>query len=98
MSASEERGPQGARQAPVTAGTATFERIAAVSAALVALGALAYTGIFVLLVGGTKGLENRLWFLVLMVGAIATTPVLVAVYQRLRRFDAALALIALLLG
>ena len=53
---------------------------------------------FITIVGGTKGLENRFWFLVLMLGGIATVPVMVAVYQRLRGFDAGLALTALLFG
>jgi hypothetical protein len=75
-----------------------FERIAAVFAVFVAVGAIVYSILFAVIVGGSTGAENKVWFLVLMVGGLATVPILVALYLRLRVFEPGLALTAFLLG
>jgi hypothetical protein len=78
--------------------TVSFERLAAGAAFFVGLGGLVYAVLFIALVEGATGTENELWFALLMVGGLATVPVLVAVYERLRASDPSLALVALLLG
>lgn len=76
--------------------SARFERLAGVCALFVGLGALVYAILFITIVEGND--ETEPWFAILLLGAIATVPVLVALYFRLREFDQAAALTALILG
>jgi hypothetical protein len=64
--------------------TPSFTRFAGLASFGVALGALAYAIVF--------------WFFLLMVGGIATIPVLVALYLLLREVDVGFALTAFVLG
>ena len=76
--------------------SARFERLAGYCALFVAFGALVYAIIFVTIVEGNE--ETEPWFAILLLGALTTIPVQVALYYRLREFDQALALTALVLG
>lgn len=73
-----------------------FERLAGFCALFVGLGALVYAILFITIVEGND--ETEPWFTILLVGAIVTVPVMVALYYRLREFDQAAALTALVLG
>jgi hypothetical protein len=75
-----------------------FERMAGAAAIGVAVGTLLYSVLFISLVEGADEWENELWFFTLMVGALATVPVFVAVYLRLRERDPGLALTAFVLA
>jgi hypothetical protein len=75
-----------------------FERFAALAAFFVALGALLYSIFFITIVEGASGFETDIWFALLMVGALVTIPILVALYNRLREIDVGFALTALILG
>jgi len=76
--------------------SAGFERFAGFCALFVGLGALVYAILFITIVEGND--ETEPWFAILLVGAIVTVPVMVALYFRLRAFDQAAALTALVLG
>ncbi len=76
--------------------TAGFERLAGVCSLFVGLGALVYAIIFITIVEGNT--ETGPWFAILMLGALTTVPVLIALYYRLRAFDEAAALTFLVLG
>jgi hypothetical protein len=76
--------------------SAGFERLAGFCALFVGLGALVYTILFITIVEGND--ETEPWFAILLVGAIATVPVMVALYCRLAEFEQAAALTALALG
>jgi hypothetical protein len=78
--------------------TRSFERFAAFAAFFVAAGGLLYSLLFIFIVEGESGFVNKLWFFTLMIGGLASIPVLVAVYGRLRVTDPGFALVALLLG
>jgi hypothetical protein len=73
-----------------------FERFAAVCSMAVAFGALAFAAIFAVIVGGSS--EGKPFFALLLGGAIAIVPVVIALYDRLRETDAAFALTALVFG
>ena len=76
--------------------SAGFERLAGVCALFVGLGALVYAILFITIVEGNT--ETEPWFAILMVGALTTVPVMVALYFKLRTFDQAAALTVLVLG
>lgn len=76
--------------------SAGFERLAGVCALFVGLGALVYAILFITIVEGNT--ETEPWFAILMVGALTTVPVMVALYFKLRAFDEAAALTVLVLG
>jgi hypothetical protein len=76
--------------------SAGFERLAGVCAVFVGFGALVYAILFITIVEGNT--ETEPWFAILMIGAIATVPVLIALYYTLRAFDQAAALLFLVLG
>jgi hypothetical protein len=76
--------------------SARFERLAGVCALFVGLGALVYAILFITIVEGNQ--ETEPWFAILLIGAITSVPVIVALYCRLAEFDAGLALTALGLG
>jgi hypothetical protein len=78
--------------------TVSFMRFAGLASFLVALGALAYAIVFIAIVEGAGKATLEFWFFLLMLGGIATIPVLVALYLRLREVDAGLALTGLLFG
>jgi hypothetical protein len=75
-----------------------FERFAAACAAAVGLGTLAYAIAFVLVLRTTSPTLDVLSAVLLLAGGILTTPVMVALFQRLRETDESFALWALLLG
>jgi hypothetical protein len=74
----------------------SFERLAALCSIAVAFGALAFAAIFAVIVGGDS--EQKPFFALLLGGAIATIPVVVAIFRRLRETDEGFALTALVLG
>jgi hypothetical protein len=76
--------------------TPRFERLAGLCSVLVGFGALVYAIIFITIVEGNT--ETEPWFAILLGGALATVPVLIAIYFRLREFDEGIALTALVLG
>jgi len=76
--------------------SAGFERLAGLCAILVGFGALVYAILFITIVEGNE--ETEPWFAILLVGALTTVPVMIALYIRLRAFDEGLALTALVLG
>ncbi len=76
--------------------SARFERLAGVCALFVGLGALVYAILFITIVEGNE--ETEPWFAILLLGAITSVPVIVALYCRLAEFDQGLALTALGLG
>jgi hypothetical protein len=76
--------------------SARFERLAGYCALFVGLGALVYAILFITIVEGNE--ETEPWFAILMIGAITTVPVVVALYCRFAEFDQGLALTALALG
>jgi hypothetical protein len=76
--------------------SATFERLAGYCALFVGLGALVYAILFITIVEGNT--ETEPWFAILMIGAITTVPVVVALYCRFAEFDQGLALTFLTLG
>src|SRR5918992_5827473 len=76
--------------------SAGFERLAGVCAVFVGFGALVYAILFITIVEGNT--ETEPWFAILMIGALATIPVLIALYYTLRPFDQAAALLFLVLG
>jgi hypothetical protein len=78
--------------------TVAFERFAALCAFLVALGAILYAILFVVIVEGAGRTTYEWWFFLLMVGGAATIPVLAALYVRLAPVDAGLALTATIFG
>jgi hypothetical protein len=78
--------------------TVSFTRFAALASFLVAGGALAYAIVFIAIVEGAGETTLEFWFFLLLLGGIATIPVLVALYLRLREVDAGFALTALLFG
>jgi hypothetical protein len=77
---------------------ALFERFAALAAFFVALGALMYSIFFITIVEGASGFETDIWFALLMVGALVTIPIFIALYNRLREIDTGFALTALVLS
>jgi hypothetical protein len=78
--------------------SAWFERFAGLASIFLALGALLYSILFITIVEGASGFETEFWFAVLMVGGLASVPVLVALYGRLREVDPGFALLAFFLG
>jgi hypothetical protein len=76
----------------------TFDRFAGTSAILVGLGGLVYGVLFGAIVLGASRPVRITWLAVGLLGALLTTPVLVALYYRLRDTDRGFALLALLLG
>jgi hypothetical protein len=78
--------------------TVSFTRFAGLASFGVALGALAYAIVFIAIVEGAGEGTLEFWFFLLMVGGIATIPVLVALYLRLREVDVGFALTAFVLG
>src|SRR5688572_12661485 len=76
--------------------SAGFQRLAGVAAFFVGFGALVYAILFITIVEGNTDTEP--WFAILMLGALATVPVVIALYCTLRPFDEAAALTALVLG
>ena len=78
----------------------SYERFAGLCAILAGIGGPLYSIAFVVLVvlGVAPGLGLPLSSLVLLLGGLASTVVLVALYDRLRETDATFALWALLLG
>jgi hypothetical protein len=76
--------------------SAGFERLAGVCALFVGLGAVVYAILFITIVEGS--MEFEAWFAILLLGALTTVPVMVALYFKLRAFDEAAALTVLVLG
>jgi hypothetical protein len=76
----------------------TFDRFAGTSAILVGLGGLVYAVLFGTIVLGASRPVRITWLAVGLLGALLTTPVLVALYYRLRDTNRGFALLALLLG
>jgi hypothetical protein len=76
--------------------SAGFERLAGFCALFVGLGALVYAILFITIVEGST--ETEPWFAILLLGALTTVPVMVALYFKLRPFDEAAALTVLVLG
>jgi hypothetical protein len=76
--------------------SARFERLAGYCSLFVAFGALVYAIIFVTIVEGNT--ETEPWFAILMLGAIVSLPVIVALYCVFAEYDQGLALTALALG
>jgi hypothetical protein len=76
----------------------TFDRFAGTSAILVGLGGLVYGVLYGAIVLGASRPVRITWLAVGLLGALLTTPVLVALYYRLRDTDRGFALLALLLG
>lgn len=74
----------------------SFGRFAGLCSLAVAFGALAFSAIFAVIVGGSS--QGKPFFALLLGGAILTVPVVVAIFQRLRETDEAFALTALVLG
>ena len=74
----------------------SFERFAGLCSLGVAFGAIAFAAVFAVIVGGSS--QGKPFFALLLVGAVASVPVVVAIYQRLRETDEAFALTALVLG
>ncbi len=72
------------------------QRLAGICALLVGFGALVYAILFITIVEGNE--ETEPWFAILLVGALTTVPVMIALYIRLRAFDEGVALTALVLG
>ena len=78
--------------------TMSFARFAGLASIFVAVGALLYAILFIAIVEGAGTTTLEFWFFLLMLGGLATIPVLVALYQRLREVDEGFALTAFLLG
>jgi hypothetical protein len=78
--------------------TVSFTRFAGLASFLVAVGALAYAIVFIAIVEGAGKATLEFWFFLLMLGGIATIPVLVALYLLLREVDVGFALTAFLFG
>ncbi|MGH2677257.1 MAG: hypothetical protein ACRDHB_02700 [Actinomycetota bacterium] len=76
----------------------TFDRFAGASAILVGVGGLVYGVLYGAIVLGAGRPVSIIWLSVGLLGALLTTPVLVALYYRLRDTDRGFALLALLLG
>ena len=74
----------------------SFERFAGLCSLAVAFGALAFSAIFAVIVGGSS--QGKPFFALLLGGAILSVPVLVAIFQRLRETDEAFALTAFVFG
>jgi hypothetical protein len=74
----------------------SFERFAGLCSIAVAFGAIAFSVIFAIIVGGSS--QGKAFFAVLLGGAIVSIPVIVAIFQRLRETDESLALTALVFG
>jgi hypothetical protein len=74
----------------------TFDRFAGTSAILVGLGGLVYGVLYGAIVLGASRPVRITWLAVGLLGALLTTPVLVALYYRLRDTDRGFALLALL--
>jgi hypothetical protein len=79
--------------------SSSFARFSGLSAILVGIGGFVYAVLFAIIVAGEapRGVRE-LWFATLVLGAIISTVVSVALYQRLRETDVSVALLALLLG
>jgi hypothetical protein len=77
----------------------SFDRFAGACALVVGVGALAYAGVFAVIVAAEPPTwVAGLWFFLLMVGGLVSVPVMVALYHRLRPTDAGFAMLAMLLG
>ncbi|MCA1691461.1 MAG: hypothetical protein LC733_04360 [Actinobacteria bacterium] len=79
-------------------GAPSLDRLAGPCATAVGLGGLLYGLLFAWIVAGPPGWVPEVWFALLILGAVTSVPVGVALYQRLRKTDEGLALTALLLG
>jgi hypothetical protein len=79
-------------------GTPSLDRLAGPFATAVGIGGLLYGALFFWIVQGAPDWVPEVWFALLLLGALVSVPVGVAVYQRLRPVDEGLALTALLLG
>jgi hypothetical protein len=79
--------------------SSAFARFSGLSAIFLGIGGFVYAVLFAIIVAGDapRGVRE-LWFATLMLGAILSTVVGVALYQRLRETDVSVALLALLLG
>jgi hypothetical protein len=75
-----------------------FERLAGAAAIAVAMGAFVYALLFVYIVEDAPSWISELWTFILLAGGLATVPVLIAVYFRLRETSVGLALTALVFG
>ena len=81
-----------------TARSSAFDRFAGAAAMVVGLGGIVYAVLFITLLHKyTKG-ADAVSALLLMVGGVATTAVLIAVYGRLAPVDPGFALWALVIG
>lgn len=76
----------------------SFSRLGGFLAAFVGFGGLVYGILFALIVKGTSVDVLRAWFVLAILGGLASSGVFVAMYERLRPTDASLALWAVLLG
>jgi hypothetical protein len=74
----------------------SFERFAGLCSLALAFGAIAFSAIFAVIVGGSS--QGKPFFALLLGGSILSIPVLVAIFQRLREADEAFALTALVFG
>jgi hypothetical protein len=75
-----------------------YERFAGLASIAVAVGAFLYSIVFIWVVEGGGSDVRAIWFFLLMLGGLATVPVLVALYARLRPVDEGYALLAFVLG
>lgn len=75
-----------------------FERLAGLAAVVVALGALAYSFLFIAIVEGAGDTTREVWFFLLLLGGLGTLPVMAALYGRLQAVDPGLALTGLIFG
>jgi hypothetical protein len=78
--------------------SAAFQRFAGISAVLVGVGGLIYGLLFGAIVYDAGRGVQLAWLTIGLVGPVLATPVIVALYYRLRDTDRGFALLALLLG
>ena len=75
-----------------------MDRLAGPLATAVGVGGLLFGALFFWIVQGAPDWVPEVWHALLLVGALLTVPVLIAVFQRVRTVDEGLALTGLLLG
>lgn len=76
----------------------SYDRFAGACAIAAGIGALLFSVIFIVIVYEAPSWVVGLWFALLLLGALLTIAVFVALYERLREVDAGFALLGLLLG
>jgi hypothetical protein len=76
----------------------SYDRFAGACAIAAGIGAILFSVIFIVIVYEAPSWVVGLWFALLLLGALLTIAVFVALYERLREVDAGFALLGLLLG